>query len=132
LLERERRDCVERGYVLIAVLLEHVFGGDHEAAHATAVEIGDIGERFGDQDLVALGLMEQGHAQAAAPGHSNDRRLVARRGGEVRLSSPPSKLSRMPGAELGSGPSRAGGALGGRASPLGRAAGRGARPEWLE
>ncbi len=27
LLERERRDCVERGYVLIAALLEHVFGG---------------------------------------------------------------------------------------------------------
>jgi DNA-binding CsgD family transcriptional regulator len=62
LLERERRDCVERGYVLIAALLEHVFGGDHEAAHATAVEIAEIGERFGDRDLVALGLMEQGHA----------------------------------------------------------------------
>jgi DNA-binding NarL/FixJ family response regulator len=62
LLERERRDCVERGYVLIAALLEHVFGGDHEAAHAVAVEITEIGERFGDQDLVAMGLMEQGHA----------------------------------------------------------------------
>jgi DNA-binding NarL/FixJ family response regulator len=62
LLESERRDCVERGYVLIAALLEHVFGGDHEAAHATAVEITEIGERFGDRDLVAMGLMEQGHA----------------------------------------------------------------------
>jgi DNA-binding CsgD family transcriptional regulator len=62
LLERERRDCVERGYVLIAALLEHVFAGDHEAAHATAVEIAGIGERFGDQDLVAMGMMEQGHA----------------------------------------------------------------------
>jgi DNA-binding NarL/FixJ family response regulator len=62
LLERERRDCVERGYVLIAALLEHVFGGDHETAHATAVEIAEIGERFGDDDLVAMGLMEQGHA----------------------------------------------------------------------
>jgi DNA-binding NarL/FixJ family response regulator len=61
-LERERRDCVERGYVLIAALLEHVFGGDHEAAHAAAVEIAEIGERFGDQDVVAMGLMEQGHA----------------------------------------------------------------------
>jgi len=28
-LEGERRDCVERGYVLIAALLEHVFSGDH-------------------------------------------------------------------------------------------------------
>lgn len=62
LLHRERDDCVERGYVLIAALLEHLFGGDHEAAHATAVEIAEIGEGFGDQDLVAMGLMEQGHA----------------------------------------------------------------------
>jgi hypothetical protein len=62
LLERERRDCVERGYVLMADLLEHMFGGDHKAAHATAVEIAEIGERFGDRDLVAMGLMEQGHA----------------------------------------------------------------------
>jgi DNA-binding CsgD family transcriptional regulator/tetratricopeptide (TPR) repeat protein len=62
LLGREGRDCVERGYVLIAATLEHVFGGDHEAAHATAVEIAEIGERFGDHDLVAMGLMEQGHA----------------------------------------------------------------------
>ena len=62
LLERERGDCVERGYLLIAALLEHLFGGDHEAAHSTAVEIAEIGEGFGDQDLVAIGLMEQGHA----------------------------------------------------------------------
>jgi DNA-binding NarL/FixJ family response regulator len=62
LLERERRDCVERGYVLIAAALEHVFGGDHEAAYTAAVEIAEIGERFGDEDLVAMGLMEQGHA----------------------------------------------------------------------
>jgi tetratricopeptide (TPR) repeat protein len=62
LLARERRDCVERGYVLIAGLLEHLFGGNHEAAYTTAVEIAEIGERFGDQDLVAMGLMEQGHA----------------------------------------------------------------------
>jgi DNA-binding CsgD family transcriptional regulator len=62
LLERDGRDCVERGYVLTAALLEHVLGGDHEAAHATAVEIAGIGERFGDADLVALALMEQGHA----------------------------------------------------------------------
>jgi DNA-binding CsgD family transcriptional regulator/tetratricopeptide (TPR) repeat protein len=62
LLDGEQRDCVERGYVLIAALLEQIFGGDHNAAHATAVEITEIGERFGDRDLVALGLMEQGHA----------------------------------------------------------------------
>jgi DNA-binding NarL/FixJ family response regulator len=76
LLERERRDCVERGYVLIAALLEHVFGGDHEAAHATAAEIAEIGERFGDRDLVALGLMEQGHALARQGRTEDGLRLV--------------------------------------------------------
>jgi DNA-binding NarL/FixJ family response regulator len=62
LLDGEQSDCVERGYVLIAALLEHIFAGDHDVAHATAVEITEIGERFGDRDLVAIGLMEQGHA----------------------------------------------------------------------
>jgi hypothetical protein len=62
LLDRDARDCVERGYLMLATLLEHVFGGDREAARATAVEVVGIGERFGDQDLVAIGLMEQGHA----------------------------------------------------------------------
>jgi DNA-binding CsgD family transcriptional regulator len=76
LLEREPRECVERGYVLIAVLLDHVFGGDHEAAHATAVEIAGIGERFGDLDLVAMGLMEQGHAQVRQGRTEHGLRLV--------------------------------------------------------
>jgi DNA-binding CsgD family transcriptional regulator len=76
LLERGRPDCVERGYVLIATLLEHVFGGDHEAARATAVEIAEIGERFGDRDLVAMGLMEQGHALVRQGRASEGLRLV--------------------------------------------------------
>ena len=62
LLEREERDCVERGYLLIPALLQHVLSGDFEAAHATALDAAEIGERFGDQDLVAIALMEQGHA----------------------------------------------------------------------
>ena len=36
--------------------------GDFAAAYATAAEIAEIGERFGDSDLVAIALMEQGHA----------------------------------------------------------------------
>jgi DNA-binding CsgD family transcriptional regulator len=76
LIEREQRDCVERGYVLIAALLEHVFSGDHEAAHATAVEIAEIGERFGDGDLVAIGLMEQGHALLRQGRREDGLRLV--------------------------------------------------------
>ena len=55
-------DSVERGYLLIPTLLEHSGGGDFAAAYATAAEIVEIGERFGDPDLVAIALMEQGHA----------------------------------------------------------------------
>ena len=62
LLDRDERECVERGYLLIPVVLQHVFGGDHEAAYATAVEAAAIGESFDDHDLVAMALMEQGHA----------------------------------------------------------------------
>jgi DNA-binding CsgD family transcriptional regulator len=62
LLEREESDSVERGYLLIPAVLEHVFSGDFEGAYATATETAEIGERFGDQDLVAMALMEQGHA----------------------------------------------------------------------
>ena len=71
LWEREQRDCVERGYVLIAHLLEHVMGTDHVGAHAVATEIAAIGERFGDRDLAAIGLMEQGHA-LVRQGHADD------------------------------------------------------------
>ena len=62
LLGREEGDCVERGYVLISTVIESAVAGDHEAAQAVATEIASLGERFHDQDLVALGLMEQGHA----------------------------------------------------------------------
>src|SRR6186997_2912637 len=62
LLEREEQACVEHGYLLIVALLQHVFSGDAAAAHATATEVTAIGERFADEDLIAIGLMEQGHA----------------------------------------------------------------------
>ncbi len=35
---------------------------DYESAHAVATEAAEIGERFGDRDLLALALMEQGQA----------------------------------------------------------------------
>jgi DNA-binding CsgD family transcriptional regulator len=62
LLAREEQDCVELGYLLIPTLLEHTFRGDFAGAYATAAEAAEIGERFGDEDLVAIALMEQGHA----------------------------------------------------------------------
>jgi DNA-binding NarL/FixJ family response regulator len=76
LLERGPRDCIERGYVLIATLLEHIFSGDFERAQATAMQISEIGERFGDHDLVAIGLMEQGHALVRQGRTADGLRLV--------------------------------------------------------
>ena len=62
LLEREGRDCVERGYLLLSAVIQYVIAGEPEAAHVAAAEAAKIGERFGDQDLLALAVMEQGHA----------------------------------------------------------------------
>jgi ATP/maltotriose-dependent transcriptional regulator MalT len=62
LLEREHGEGVGRGYLLIPSIFEHSGTGEFDAAYATAAEIAEIGERFGDPDLVALAVMEQGHA----------------------------------------------------------------------
>jgi DNA-binding CsgD family transcriptional regulator/tetratricopeptide (TPR) repeat protein len=61
-LEREGRECVERGYLLIPVVLRHVAAGEPDAAYAAAAEAVAIGERFRDADLVAMARHEQGHA----------------------------------------------------------------------
>jgi ATP/maltotriose-dependent transcriptional regulator MalT len=62
LLERDDRDSAERGYLLIPALLDCTRRGDFAASYATAAEIEALGERFGDRDLVAIAVMEQGHA----------------------------------------------------------------------
>jgi DNA-binding CsgD family transcriptional regulator len=62
LLEGEDRDCVDRGYLLLASMLESFAEDDFEAARAKAVEALTIGERFGDRDLVAMSVMDLGHA----------------------------------------------------------------------
>jgi DNA-binding CsgD family transcriptional regulator len=63
LLEREQQDCVERGYLMMPSVFEQEARGDLEAANATLAEIVDFGERFGDGDLFALAIHEQGHVQ---------------------------------------------------------------------
>jgi len=60
LVEREGRDCVERGYLLLPLMFEHEATGDYETAAATAADAAGIGERFGDRDLFALAVHSQG------------------------------------------------------------------------
>ena len=62
LLEQSGEDCVEEGYLLIPVWLRQMSQGDHEAGFATAGTAAEIGERFGDPDLVSLARDEQGRA----------------------------------------------------------------------
>jgi DNA-binding NarL/FixJ family response regulator len=62
LLEREQSDCVERGYLLLGRMLQRFGEEDFQGAHDAAAEVIEIGQRFGDADLVALGVMDQGHA----------------------------------------------------------------------
>ena len=60
LVDREGRDCVERGYLLSALMLEREAAGDYEGALAAGAEAAAIGERFGDADLFALSAQDQG------------------------------------------------------------------------
>jgi DNA-binding CsgD family transcriptional regulator len=60
LVEREERDCVERGYLLLPAMFRHEAAGDLEAAAATAGEAAGYGVRFGDPDLFALSAQAQG------------------------------------------------------------------------
>ena len=62
LVEREEPECVERGYVRLAGVFRHAAAGDWDAAYTTAAEAAAIGERFGEPDLIALALFEQGRA----------------------------------------------------------------------
>ena len=62
LLERFGGDCVERGYLLIPVWLEQMSGGNFQTGYATALQAAEIGERFGDPDLIWLARDEQARA----------------------------------------------------------------------
>ena len=47
LVEQEKRDCVERGYLLVPMMMGQEAAGDSAAAYDTAVAAAGIGERFG-------------------------------------------------------------------------------------
>jgi ATP/maltotriose-dependent transcriptional regulator MalT len=63
LTDREGGDCVERGYLLVPVMLHQMNAADYDAAYATAAQAAEIGHRFGDPDLVAIAVHEQGYAR---------------------------------------------------------------------
>jgi ATP/maltotriose-dependent transcriptional regulator MalT len=62
LLERETRDCAERGYLMVLAVFEQLSAGDWDAARMVASRVVEIGERFGEQNLVAFALVAQGRA----------------------------------------------------------------------
>lgn len=63
LVEREGRDCVERGWLLLPVVFQRETAGDFSGADEAAAEAIEIAERFGDADLVAIALHAQGIAR---------------------------------------------------------------------
>jgi DNA-binding CsgD family transcriptional regulator len=87
-VERHGRDCVERGYLLIADFHRRAAAGDWTAAHDVATAAAEIGERFGEADLVAFARCQQGRALARQGRVQEglallDEIMVAARGGEL-------------------------------------------------
>jgi DNA-binding CsgD family transcriptional regulator len=54
LLDESRRECVETGYLRLALALDAILKGDPASAHTLFAEAATIGERFRDPDLMAL------------------------------------------------------------------------------
>jgi DNA-binding CsgD family transcriptional regulator len=63
LLERDARECAERGYLLLPVVEQRLAAGDYEAAYAAAADAAAIGERCGDPDLIACARHQQGRVR---------------------------------------------------------------------
>jgi DNA-binding CsgD family transcriptional regulator len=62
LIECEKGDCPERGYLLLPLALRHEAAGQYALVAEVAGEAAAIGDSFGDRDLFALGA----HVQAIA------------------------------------------------------------------
>ncbi len=56
-------DCVEVGYLLVPTGIAQLSDGDLEGALVTYERVVEVGGRFGDPDLVALGLMGTGEVR---------------------------------------------------------------------
>ncbi|MCQ4117624.1 response regulator transcription factor [Rhodococcus tibetensis] len=62
LLDTADVDCPERGYLLVPLGLQRLAEGDGAAAREVFSTAAEIGERFTDPDLIALGALGTGHA----------------------------------------------------------------------
>jgi ATP/maltotriose-dependent transcriptional regulator MalT len=62
LLEHERHECAEHGFMLLPEVLQALMTGDFVKASATAARAAEIGARVGDADLHALALHFHGRA----------------------------------------------------------------------
>ena len=60
LLERAQQSCVEQGYLLLPTALQRVLAGDAAGAYEMFCRAADIGDRFGDRDLMALARHSRG------------------------------------------------------------------------
>lgn len=60
LLDGVSEDVVERGYLQVHQMFQHIMQGQWPAAFERAIGIADYGHRFKDPDLIAMGLSSQG------------------------------------------------------------------------
>jgi DNA-binding NarL/FixJ family response regulator len=63
---REQPECVEHGYLAMVEANVARFTGDAERALGLARKATEIGQRFGDRDLIALGIHLEGLAHIAS------------------------------------------------------------------
>jgi DNA-binding NarL/FixJ family response regulator len=62
LLGRHDGESAEAGYLLLPAVVQAEMGGDPDTAYELAGQAIDIGQRFDEADLVALGVFQQGRA----------------------------------------------------------------------
>jgi DNA-binding NarL/FixJ family response regulator len=63
LVDREEKECAVGGYLLLPAAHRSLGTGDVDAARAAAATAAEIGERFGDADLVAFARTLEGRAR---------------------------------------------------------------------